>query len=136
MKIKENIAGIAEIAAAVILTVGSFTFFRACDSAEGRHMACHWAQNTITLIGIVLTVQALLRILIPDKKTKVGLSLGIFLLSIAAIFVPGTVIDLCMMDTMECHTVFRPAVIVVATLSTVISGVDSVFGLVRSGKIE
>ena len=134
MKIKENILGIAEAIFAVILAAGSVTFFSACRSADGKYMTCHWAQNTITLIGAVLAIQALLRILIPDRKTKAGLSLGIFLLSASAIFVPGTLINLCMMHTMECHTVFRPAVIVICSLNTVISGTDSVLGLIRSGK--
>lgn len=136
MKLKGNISGFAEFAAAVLLTVGSVTFLRACDSAEGKHMACHWAQNAVTLIGAVLTAQALLRIIIPDRKVKAGLALGIFLLALSAAFIPGTVISLCMMQTMRCHTIFKPAVIVLSSLTAVISGTDAVLGLIRSGKKE
>ncbi len=134
MKLKGNVSGLAEAALALVLVIGSLTVFRACDSAEGRHMACHWAQNAVTLAGAVLTVQSVIRIFIHDKGIKAGLSVGIFTLALSVIFLPGTVIDLCMMETMRCHTVFKPAVIVIASVLTVVSGIDAVAGLIRTGK--
>lgn len=134
MKLKGNISGIAEAVLALVLVIGSLTVFRACDSAEGRHMACHWAQNAVTLAGAVLTVQSVIRIFISDRGIKTGLSVGIVLLSAAVIFIPGHVISLCMMETMRCHTVFKPAVIVIASVMTVVSGIDAVTGLIRTGK--
>ncbi|MBR1724133.1 MAG: DUF4418 family protein [Ruminococcus sp.] len=134
MKVKENILGFAEGIVAIVLTVGALTFFKACGEHDGMYMACHWAQNAAALSGLVLILQSLLRIFIPNKAVKTGLSLGIFLLAAAVIFIPGTAISLCMMDTMRCHTIFKPAVIVTASVLTVIAGVDSVLGLIRSGK--
>lgn len=134
MKIKGNILGIAEGIAALVLLVGSLTFFSACKGSEGKFMTCHWAQNTVSLIAAVLVLQSVLRIFIPDKGVKAGLALSVFLLSIAVIFVPGTLINLCMMDTMECHTVFKPAVIATGAALAVISGADTISGIIRSGK--
>ena len=134
MKLKGNISGIVEAALALVLVIGSLTVFRACDSEEGRHMACHWAQNAGTLSGAVLTVQSLLRIFIHNKGIKTGLSLRIFTLALSVIFIPGTVINLCMMETMRCHTVFKPAVIVIASVLTVVSGIDAVNGIIKTEK--
>ncbi len=134
MKLKGNAAGIAEAVLALLLTVGSLTVFRACDSAEGRYMACHWAQNAVTLAGTVLTVQSLLRIVIRNKGVGTGLSLGIFTLAASLTILPKTVISLCMMETMRCHTVFRPAVIVISVLLAAVSGIDAATGLIRTGK--
>lgn len=136
MKIKGNIFGIAEALTAAVLLIGSLTFFKACGDGEERHMVCHWAQNAVTLSAAVLVFLSLLRVFIPGRSVKAGIAFGLFAVSVSVIFIPGTVIDLCMMDTMRCHTIFKPAVIAAASVLTVISGIDAVIGLLRSGKEE
>ena len=131
---KEKIWDITGLVLSLMLTVGSLTFFRACDSEQGRHMACHWAQNAVTLIGIVLAVQSLAKLLTRHKGVKAGLAIGIATLAAAVTFIPGTAINLCMMKTMRCHTVFRPAVTVVSSLLAAVSVVDAVANLKRLGK--
>ncbi|MCR5540230.1 MAG: DUF4418 family protein [Ruminococcus sp.] len=131
---KEKIWDITGLVLSLLLAVGSLTFFRACDSEEGRHMACHWAQNAVTLIGIVLAVQSLAKLLTRHKGVKAGLAIGIATLAAAVIFIPGTAINLCMMKTMRCHTVFRPAVTVVSSLLAAVSVIDAVTNLKRLGK--
>ena len=131
---KKNIFGIAELVLAALLTVGSFTFFKACGEHEGKFMACHWAQNAVTLIGIVITLLALLRIILKNSGIKAGLAIGVFASAAAVIFIPDNVISLCMMDTMSCHTTFKPAVIVIASVLAAAAGVDSVLGIIKAGK--
>ncbi|MBR1561790.1 MAG: DUF4418 family protein [Ruminococcus sp.] len=131
---KKNILGIAELVLAALLTVGSFTFFKACGEHEGKFMACHWAQNAVTLIGIVITLLALLRIILKNSGIKAGLAIGVFASAAAVIFIPDNVISLCMMDTMSCHTTFKPAVIVIASVLAAAAGVDSVLGIIKAGK--
>ena len=131
---KKNILGIAELLTALLLTIGSVTFFKACGEHEGKFMACHWAQNAVTLIGIVLSASALLRILLKNTGIKTGLAIGVFLLSVSVVFIPNNAITLCMMDSMRCHTIFEPAVIAIASVLAALSGVDSVLGLIKAGK--
>lgn len=134
MKIKRIILSLAELIVAAVLAVGSQSFFSACKSEGGMHMACHWAQNAVTLLAAVIALQALIKIFIPNKDIKTGLALSVFTLAVSAILVPGTVISLCMMDTMRCHTVFQPAVIVVSSVLAAIAGVDALLGLLRQRK--
>ena len=131
---KKNILGIAEFIAAALLTVGSFTFFKACGGHEGKFMTCHWAQNAVTLIGIVITLLALIRIILKNSGIKAGLAIGVFLTSVSVIFIPNNVISLCMMDSMRCHTTFKPAVIVIASLLAAASGADGIIGIIKAGK--
>ena len=131
---KKNILGIAEFIIAALLTVGSVTFFKACGEHEGKFMACHWAQNAVTLIGIVITLLALLRIILKNSGIKAGLAIGVFLTSVSVIFIPNNVISLCMMDSMRCHTTFKPAVIVIASVLGALSGVDSILSIIKTGK--
>ncbi|SFB93291.1 DUF4418 family protein [Ruminococcus albus] len=131
---KEKIYDTAELVLSLLLTIGSLTFFRACDSEEGRHMACHWAQNAVALIGIVLVLQALVKMFIRQNGIKTGIAISIFTLASAVIFIPSTAINLCMMKTMRCHTVFRPAVTVTASLLAVVSLIDAATNLKRMEK--
>ena len=131
---KKNILGIAQLLTALLLTIGSVTFFKACGEHEGKFMACHWAQNAVVLVGIVLTVLALARIVLRDDNIRTGLSIGIFALSAAAAFIPGTAINLCMMKDMACHTAFKPAVIIISVLLAVLSLADVIAGFVLIGK--
>lgn len=133
---KRLILAIAQGIAALVLTIGAFTFFKACDGMDGKYMACHWAQNAVVLIGTVLTVLALARIVIPDDKIKTGLSIGIFALSVSAIFIPETAISLCMMKDMACHTTFKPAVIVVSAVLALIALIDVIAGFVGKKKAK
>lgn len=134
MKLKGIILGIAELIAALVLVIGALTFFSACESEGEMHMACHWAQNAVALSGVVISLLSLVRIFIPNRDIKTGLALGIFVTAVSVIFIPNTVISLCMMDTMRCHTIFRPAVTIVASIIIVISGLDTVIGFLRQGK--
>ena len=119
-----------------MLTIGAFTFLKACGAHDGKFMACHWAQNAVILAGIVLTVLALVRIVFPDEKIKTGLSIGVFALSVSVIFIPGTVIDLCMMESMACRSTFKPAVIVVSAVLAVIALADVIAGFVKAKKAQ
>ena len=131
---KRTILSLAQGAAALVLTIGAFTFFKACGDMNGKFMACHWAQNAVVLVGIVLTVLALARIVLRDDNIRTGLSIGIFALSAAAAFIPGTAINLCMMKDMACHTAFKPAVIIISVLLAVLSLADVIAGFVLIGK--
>lgn len=134
MKRKGIISGVTETVLSLLLTVGTFTFFKACGAEEGHFMNCHWAQNAVSLSGAVLAALSLLRLVIANRDIRTGILLGIFTLSVSVIFIPKTLINLCMMETMRCHTIFKPAVIITASVLAVISGIDAAAGLVRSGK--
>ena len=118
----------------LLICIGSFSFFSACPVHDDTIMACHWAQNAVTLSGIVLAALALIRIVVPNDNIKTGISIGIFALSAAVIFIPGTTISLCMMDDMACHTTFKPAVIVVSAVLAVIALADVIAGFVKANE--
>ena len=50
------------------------------------------------------------------------------------IIIPGHVISLCMMETMRCHSIFRPAVTVIGALLVIIAVIDAAAGIIKSGK--
>lgn len=132
MKKTGLILGLTEFILAVSLAVGAAYIFDGCEAVDGKFMACHWAQNAVVLIGAVLAAAVLIGLVIPNDGFKAGLALAVFLFSIAAALIPQNVINLCMMDTMRCHTAFRPAVIAVSAILAVVSGAHTVIGIIYS----
>ena len=109
----------------VILTAGVRIVFHACDAKEdGTWMTCHWAEMTVFAAGIAMTLQALILCLVRGKGChgiRAGLCLAIAVQSSLCALVPGAVIRLCMMESMRCQTVMRPAVLLTGLLLAVLS---------------
>ena len=102
----------------ILLEVGLCSFLAACGPKEdGSWMMCHHVQNVLLLLGGGLILMHGLALLLPEKlQAKNGLLIAGVILSICCIILPQNVIHMCMMDTMRCHTVMRPGVLVISIL--------------------
>ncbi|MBQ8922181.1 MAG: DUF4418 family protein [Oscillospiraceae bacterium] len=99
------------------LCAGVKLVFHACAKpAGGMWMHCHDAENAVCGIAAGLAVLSLLMLLI--KNGKIAGCIGILTAAgaAAAALVPGHIVKMCMMDTMRCHAVMKPAVIVFSVL--------------------
>ncbi|MBR1751253.1 MAG: DUF4418 family protein [Ruminococcus sp.] len=111
------------------LALGVVFIFPACDAKpDGSFMHCHDAQNITMFIGIGITALSLIGVFTPSKLTAVFSCLSTLAAAAAAIL-PGTVIKLCMMDTMQCRAVMRPAVIVTCAVFALIAVVNVILDL-------
>lgn len=99
----------------LILCFGTKLWFHACGPKEdGSWMNCHWAQQCVFGIGLVLSVTAVLHFCVQNRKIKAGLSLGMVPTAVLAAILPSNLVPLCMMHDMRCHSVMRPAVMIVS----------------------
>lgn len=109
----------------VFFTLGSAFFFTACGAKEdGTFMICHWAWIAVVSIAAVLAVQSVLRLFFKSSEAKRGISAAMLPLAVLAAIVPKTLINLCMMDNMHCHTMLRPFALVMGISIAVFSLVD------------
>ena len=97
-------------------------------------MHCHTAQIDTAIAAAILLVVFLAAAMIKNKMIFIILHVVGIVISIAAMLIPGTLVSMCMMDTMRCHTIFKPAVIVTACLLAAVSGIDSAVGIAKAGK--
>lgn len=133
-KVKERTAGIIMTVLSLILTVGVKTVFSACGPKDdGSWMTCHWAEQAVFGMGIVLTLISVVVLVSGKKPAALGASLAAVPAACGVIFVPGVLINLCMMTNMHCHTVMRPAVIVISALTAVTACINAVV-LFRAGR--
>ena len=107
-------------------SIGVRTFFAPCGPKEdGSWMSCHWAEAALFALAVVLTVQAAIRLALRAPGAKRGAALAMLPVALAAAIVPGGLIPLCMMRTMRCHFLLRPAVILVSVAIIALAGWDA-----------
>lgn len=131
---KKNLSGIfAGIVTVlgILLSAGVQFVFHACGNSEdGSYMSCHWAQMAVVAIGAVIAVIGAAALIVRDRKVRMGLVTAVIPAALAATLVPNVLIRLCMMDTMHCNHVMRPAVITLGALTIL----ASVAGAVLCGR--
>ncbi len=116
--IKKNTLSIITALSALILAVGSLTFFR---SRCGADMHCHSANTVISAVAAALVILAVIGLFLKGKA-KAVLSFITAGAALTEALVPGVIMSLCMMSTMSCRSVMRPwtlllsAVIMVAAV--------------------
>ena len=120
------------------LAMGVKLLFHACGphmahDGSASYMNCHNAEQTVAIIGTCLTALAGLLLLLENKTVKTVIALVTGLGAIAAAIIPTTVIKLCMMTDMRCHSVMRPAVAVVGGIIAICCGV---YVILINGKQE
>lgn len=114
MQKKIGLGDIAFVVFSLVFLVGITTFFAPCGPKEdGSWMNCHWAGNALIGLSAVLVVLSLVHIFVP-AQVKIGIDSAAFLIAVLAIVLPGNLIKLCGMHTMKCHTLTRPATIIVS----------------------
>lgn len=134
MKLKYHIPEMLLFIISLLICIGSFTFFPACPVHDDAIMACHWAQNAVTALGVLLSVMSLAAVVIPDRKLKAGLELAATLTAVLTALVPGIVINVCKMSSMHCVSTFRPFTILFASLAAVIALLSAILNLKRKEK--
>ena len=128
MNEKKRRCGITDVLLLVlnlIFFVGIQTVFAPCEARpDGSWMTCHWAGQAVIGIAAALLAIAVMHLVIPRTQVKIGLSLAVIPVSVLAFAVPDHLIDLCMMETMHCHTVMEPAVTVLSLLNVLLAAAD------------
>ena len=124
-KLRFGVMDLLLLALNLLFFVGMQTVFLPCEvRPDGSWMTCHWAGQAVTGIAAALAAIALMHLVIPRAQVKVGLALAMIPLSVLALVLPDHLIDLCMMETMHCHTVMEPAVTVISLLNVLLAAVD------------
>ena len=131
---KNRLTGILSLAISILLAGGIMTVFRACAQKEdGTWMHCHYAQMNVFYIAVVMVVISLINLFVSNRKFGAGLWAVSIILSIIVILIPGTIMGMCMMDTMRCWAVMKPFVMIVCVLMIIVSLVGNVMDM-RAGK--
>lgn len=124
-KIKLSARDIAILALSVIYSVGIETFFKPCaQKSDGSWMLCHWAGNSVFAFSLAILAISLAHFFISDSRAKIGLSAALIPVSLFSALIPGIFVRLCISNTMRCHTIMRPSVIIISVLLIIVAVID------------
>ena len=102
--------------------IGLKTFLAPCGMHEDQAWsACHWAGQCLWLLFCLLSMQSLVSLLWPNAGVRMGLACAEALTAIACVLTPGTLFSLCMMGTMRCNQIMKPAALVLGILISVLA---------------
>ncbi len=103
------------------LCFGTKFVFHACAPKEdGGWMVCHWAEQAVFGLGLVLFFLSSVMFAFKDGKTKSGMILAMEAIAALAAILPNHLINLCMMTDMRCHSVMKPAVLILGILIMIV----------------
>ena len=115
----KKICSVLPVIIALVLSAGVMTVFRACPRGEdGMWMHCHDAQNYIFLAGLLMLAASAIAGITASKVRLAGILFAVVGIAAAIIcfFIPGTIVHMCMMETMRCHALMKPFVKVMSIL--------------------
>ena len=113
------------LALSVLMAAGVQTVFRACAQKEdGTWMHCHEVQKYLFIIGIILAMLSVLGLAVKKQTAAILLDFASIVLAAAAVLLPGTVMQMCMMDTMRCYTMMQPFARVTGGVLILVSVID------------
>ena len=113
------------LALSVFMAAGVQTVFRACAQKEdGTWMHCHEVQKYLFIIGIILALLSVLGLAVKKRTAAILLDFASIVLAAAAVLLPGTVMQMCMMDTMRCYTMMQPFARVTGGVLILVSVID------------
>lgn len=124
------VADIVVLALSLVLLLGTKFVFHACGPKEdGTFMRCHAAEVAVLIVAAVASLVAVIQFFLKNPRVKAFLSETGILLACLAAAIPGRIFGLCMMESMHCQAVMKPAVTVVSVLLIVAGVVNAVLNL-------
>jgi len=117
---KSIICGSVITVLGLLIAFGPQFLFKVCSSAGcsccGDIPTCHWTARAEIGIGMLIAALGLCFIVFDEKKTQLGLIIGVFFSGIIALAIPHSLIGGCELKTMACHRVAFPAITVIGAV--------------------
>lgn len=107
-KPKAGAPDVVVAAVAILFTFGIRTFAGPCVHDDGSASACTLAGNVLFGLGVIAIVLSVLRIQSVNYQTKRSFDLFLVIAGLVIASTPGTMLPLCMMETMRCQAVMLP----------------------------
>ena len=115
----------------LLIALGPQFLFKVCAHEENSFPLCHWPAQAEIGIGFLIAALGACMIVFTDQKTRLGLSIGIFLAGIIALFIPHALIGGCGMMSVACRKVAFPALTAESVILLIFSAVMVVINEIK-----
>lgn len=137
---KENLKiGVLEVLAALVsllYLIGIHSWFPVCAVMGDTIMACHWAGRVLQALALLLALLSVAHLFVPDEMAKTGMDVAMAGIAMVTLFTPGHIINLCMMEEMNCRSNTLPFTIGFGVLMILLLIADIVFWQNRIAKAK
>lgn len=133
---KHNLIVIFQIILALVLAIGASSFFGPCRGMEGKVPPCKSASQTITYLGACIAILGAVALYLRNWKARIALSVVSLALSVVALLTPGTLHKLCMMETMRCNTVMKPATMILSAVLALLAVAELIRSIQEGRKVK
>lgn len=123
---------IVEVVVGGITLLGIFVYFHACGKHNDVYPSCHWAQNVVMAITVLLILLALLSVIMPAGRLKAGISIAMVPTALLMCIIPVFIIPICAGANMNCVSRFRPFTIVMGLAMAGLALVHTLFAIISS----
>lgn len=124
-KLSINVTDVILPVVSLAYVVLLLTVFQVCGPKEdGSFMKCQWAWRAAVTTSSVILLNALVHLIVWNEGIKTGISVSIFTISVANIFLVGTIIPLCGMETMVCRSLTHPGNTVLGIVTAIAAAAD------------
>jgi hypothetical protein len=110
------ISGGTTVVFGLLIALGPQFLFKVCPVMGDMIMKCHWSAQAEIGAGALIAALGIALIFFADSKTRLGLTIGIFLSGVLALFIPHGLIGGCPMHSMACRKAAFPAITVLSIL--------------------
>jgi hypothetical protein len=100
----------------LLIALGPQFLFKVCPVMGNMIMKCHWSAQAEIGIGALIAALGIALIVFANPKTRLGLTIGIFLSAVLALLIPHTLIGGCVNHTMPCRKITFPVLTVISIL--------------------
>jgi hypothetical protein len=110
------ISGGAVIVLGLLIALGPQSLFKVCPVTGEMVMKCHWSAQAEIGVGALIALLGAALIVFANPRTRLGLTLAVFLSGVLALLIPHALIGGCGMHSMACRKTAFPAITVISIL--------------------
>jgi hypothetical protein len=121
------ILGGAAIVFGLLIALGPQFLFKVCPVMDGIYMKCHWSAQGEIGVGALIAALGIALVIFTDPKTRLGLSIGIFLSGALVLLIPHALIGGCAMHSMPCRKIAFPAITVIAIMLLIVTALNTLY---------
>jgi uncharacterized membrane protein YedE/YeeE len=127
------IPGLVPVVFGLLIALGPQFLFKVCPIMGDTIMKCHWSAQAEIGVGALIAALGIALIVFASPKTRLGLTIGIFLSGVLALLIPHVLIGGCLMHSMACRKITFPAITVIGILLLIGSALYTVYLARRKG---
>jgi hypothetical protein len=121
------ISGVAALIFGLLIALGPQFLFKVCPVVGDTIMKCHWSAQAEIGAGGLIAALGIALVIFASSKTRLGLSIGIFLSAGLVLLIPHVLIGGCSMPSMQCRKITFPALTAIAILLLISSALNAIY---------